>query len=519
MAARLSKLCLLIPLIALSFASCAARPVVTDYARQSSYAINPPPDSRLSRALKLSIKKRAPHSGLRLIATGTDAFFTRIAALQSADRTLDLQYYIVEDDLTGRILLEEIMRAAERGVRVRILIDNVRLEDADDALAVLNTHPGIEIRSFNPAVTKDQPFWMGTVAWIVDLDRVSKRMHNKTLIVDNILAVTGGRNLGDEYFDASSDFIFSDMDVLVTGPVVSRISQSFDRYWNSEHAFPLHALDTPPSNKEIGRLRQEMKAHWQEVADSERGNAIREPRFLKQLVSAKYLIWAPVELSVDRPEKVEQEPESAESRPIERLDRLLDKATKEFIAVTPYFVPREEGVTWFRDMVKRGLRVRVLTNSLASTDVPAVHTGYRRYREDIVKAGVELYEFKPIPGMRTRQNFSASRSRASLHSKVYVVDRKEVVIGSFNLDPRSIELNTELALVIHSPVLAEDVTRMFEEITDPRVSYRVFLQENDLVWESVEKNEKKYYTSDPDAGFKRWISTRLFALLPFEDQL
>jgi cardiolipin synthase C len=499
-------------------AGCASQ--ASDAARRESHAIAPTAATSLGRALADDVAEHPGESGFQLLTTGSEAFITRIALVQAAERTLDLQYYIVEDDRTGKVLLEEILRAARRGVRVRLLVDALKLGDVDDTLTVLNDHRHIEIRSFNPAATSGRPgasIW----GWLTEFERLTKRMHNKSLIADNQAAIVGGRNLGDEYFDSSSDFNFSDIDVLAVGPITAQISNSFDRFWNSPDAVPLAALNVPLPAEEIKRkVRDELSAHWEEVAASKRGNAIRRPQLVRRLTENTLpLFWAKGEVIVDRPEKVRQSDELTQSPPMARLDRLLDRARKEFIAVTPYLVPRDEGVEWLAGMTARGMKVRVLTNSLASTDVSAVHSGYARYRRALVENGVELYEFKPIPGKRTRQNIGNGDSRASLHSKVYVVDRAQVVVASFNLDPRSIELNTELALVIHSPAIAWQVVQMFENTIRPANSYRLVLEGGELVWVTEEKGKVERYHSDPGPGPWRRFKALFFSLMPVEGQL
>lgn len=490
-------------------------------AMAATYSIPHSEPSRLKKALAPQVKAHEKQSGFHFLKTGKEAFNERIALVQAAQKTLDLQYYIVEADLTGKFILEEILRAADRGVRVRILVDELHMDKADQMLAVVNTHRNIQIRGFNPVSTKEDSFFSRVANWVTEFQRYTRRMHNKALIADNQVAIIGGRNLGDEYFDARSDFNFSDLDVLVTGQAVVRVSNSFDRYWNSDQVFDFDSLHAPESDPAlVAETRKNLSQNWNheiEVKFQKNLSGATMPERLEN--GALPLLWANAEFSADAPEKIDEKATS-DSVPMNRLDRLLDHATEEFIAVTPYMVPGEGGVEWMKGIMKRGVKIKILTNSLASTDVFAVHAAYRKYRDDMIKAGVELYELKPIPGKKTRQNLLGSSSRSSLHSKVYVVDRRYVVIGSFNLDPRSIELNTELGMVVDSPALAKEIVVMFDEAVAPEISYHIVLDGKGRTrWETVEKGKPTTYKMEPHAGLWRRFLTRISPFLLSEDQL
>ena len=457
-------------------------------------------------------KHNTGKSGFYMLRTGKDAFEVRLGAVQGATKTLDIQYYIVEDDETGSILLDQVLLAADRGIKVRIIVDELHMEKAGDTLSVLNLHPNIEVRGFNPITTRKESFLERIQVWLTEFDRYTRRMHNKALISDGQVAIVGGRNLGDSYFDNNTeDFNFSDLDVLAAGPIVSRISASFERYWNSDQVHPLYHLDDMQAdsnrvNEVLTKLKKNEDPEQQNLAEKIRDDKI-------------HLVWAEAEFSADKPEKADSEASAAES-PAMRLDYLLDHAEKEFVAVSPYLVPTEDGMKWFENIVKRGIRVRILTNSLASTDVFAVHAAYSKYREALVKLGIDLYELKPVPGKRTRQNILGTSSRSSLHSKIYIVDRRYVIVGSFNLDPRSIELNNELGIVIDSPVIAKDLVAMFEESIGPEISYHLTLNdEGALRWETRKKNRDVVYDHDPEVGIWRKMMTGVAYYTLSEDQL
>lgn len=527
---RLPRLVLPLLCVLLCLGNCAAKPIdAREYPRTESHAIPAETDTTFRRYVTAMVEKNGGQSGFELITTGKYAFLSRMALIHYAEKSLDIQYYILQDDKTGLAILHEVMAAADRGVRVRILVDDLKMKDVFHALAVLDSHPNIEIRGFNPITVEKQSLISRMNTWLGDFDRYTKRMHNKALIADNQLAIIGGRNLGDQYFDVSGDFAFNDLDVITAGPITADISRSFDRYWNSPQAFPRAALTLPdPKPEEVAELKTQMTASREEVAQSTIGEDLRKNEILGMLKEGEGLFtFAPGYFTVDSPLKIGKDSKDTESPPFEALVKLVEDSDHELLAVTPYFVPREDGVAWLRKGMERGLKVKVLTNSLAATDVSMVHSGYAKYRRELLEMGVELYEFKQIPGVRTRSNLFKSSSRSSLHSKVYVVDRRYVVLGSFNLDPRSVELNTELAVVIDSPKIAGKIVQMFEETIGPKASYRVSLKDLDgiaeskeMVWEATDKNGKpEVYTSDPAPGMGRRLSTWFFGLFDLDDQL
>lgn len=499
------------------------RPQATEYIRTESFALRHSEKTGLGKALAGGVRAHPGQSGFRILTTGSESLDMRLALIRAAEKTIDLQYYAIHDDVTSNLLLEAILRAAARGVRVRFLIDNITMHDIGDSLSVLDHNKNIDIRVFNPLTTRDQPLLAKIVTPIVDMEQATKRMHNKALISDNQMAILGGRNLGDEYFDANADVGFKDLDILAAGPITDKISHSFDQYWNGKESFPIATINYPATDpKALDKIKIKLKENWDKHLQTADGKRMLESRLAERLKDADVkLTWARVELAADDPVKINKPEEHVVSKPLNRMVNLVDQGRSEFIVVSPYFVPRQVGVDWLSSLVKRGMRVRVLTNSLASTDVVAVHTGYRRYRRDVVRNGIELYEMKAIDNKRPKQRlFGASApATASLHSKVYVVDRKDVIIGSFNFDPRSIELNTELALIIHSPDLAAQVLQMFNDSISADSSYKVSLDDRLLTWQTKEKGKAKYYHREPKAGLWRRVQLLFISLLPIENQL
>jgi cardiolipin synthase C len=530
----------LLALLAL-LAACATRPPATAYPRDVTHALPPTEATPLGAALAAPEAAHPGQSGFRLLATGTDALQMRIALARAATKTLDMQYYIANEDTTGKLLLGAALYAADRGVRVRMLVDDLNFRDIDRLMAALNTHPQIQIRVFNPYGSANAGMLERTTNLFTNIDQFTRRMHNKAMIVDNQLAIVGGRNLGDEYFSASPTLQFSDLDVLAAGPVTAQISASFDAYWNSSVAYPLSVLNRQHFDPhDLDTARDELREHWHENADPYNARPLNATPLDAQITQHQLgLVWANCSFVADSPDKIADAQAAQNAGMGAAMRSLLDRihaAHSSVLAFTPYFVPHEAGVEEVRKLTAQGVRVAFLTNSLAATDAVAVQAGYSPYRVPLLRAGAELYEFKPRqPGRNERQPLGlvGSRSRASLHAKAYVIDDATLVIGSLNLDPRSANLNTELALTIDSPALAHEVAGYFALATSPKVSYRVTLATpaqraalagtaatSPLVWTDIDENGMiRTYNLDPNAGFYRNLLTGLFLLLPVNDQL
>ncbi|KVV40169.1 phospholipase [Burkholderia ubonensis] len=518
--ARALAVCALLSLVA----ACATHPSATTLERTVSHALPADAATPLRDALAAPGAARPGESGFRLLADGAAALQMRIALARAATRTLDMQYYIATEDTTGKLLLGAALYAADRGVRVRMLVDDLNFRDIDRVMAALNTHPNIEIRVFNPFGASQRDVMQRTTIFFTRIDRFTRRMHNKAMIADNQVAIVGGRNLGDEYFSASPTLQFRDLDVLAAGPVTHDISASFDAYWASGSSYPLRVLNHQTFDpKELDAMRDELRAHWRKNAEPYNAKPLNATPLAQQIARGELgLVWAPAEFEADAPDKVAQPTDDYVSPPMRRLAELIRAAQHEFLAFSPYFVPHDEGVKILGDTTARGVRVAILTNSLAATDAVAVQAGYGPYRVPLLRHGVELYEYKARPG---RPRLLGSRSRASLHAKAYVIDREILVIGSMNLDRRSAHLNTELALVIHSPALAQQVATIFARATQPDESYRVQLAApsgpgaSELTWTGTDEGVLRTYHVDPYAGLLRNVLTGVFMLLPVDDQL
>ena len=533
MLARLALACLAL------LAGCATRPPATDYPRETSAALTAAEAAAtpLGAALAAPGAAHPGQSGFRLLATGTDSLQMRVALGRAATKTLDMQYYVANEDTTGKLLLGSALHAADRGVRVRMLVDDLNFHDIDRLMAALNSHPNIQIRVFNPYGSTGESMYLRTRNFFTNVDQFTRRMHNKATIADNEMAIVGGRNLGDEYFSASPTIDFRDLDVLSAGPVAQSVSASFDEYWNSPVSYPLNVLNHQKfAPHDLDTARDDLRRHWRESAEPYNAKPLNATPLAQQIAENRLgLVWAKWAFVADSPGKIAGPEQGQLGDAMKALLERIHQAHSSVLVFSPYFVPHEAGVETLRALTARGVRVAILTNSLAATDAVAVQAGYSPYRVPLLRAGVELYEFGPRQFEHSDERpfgVVGSRSRASLHAKAYVIDESTLVIGSLNLDPRSARLNTELALTIESAPIAHDVAGLFKRATSPDVSYRVTLAtpaqraqltgtpvNSPLVWTDEEDGMLRTYNVDPGAGFYRNVLTGLFLLLPVDSQL
>jgi len=491
---------------------------------------SPPSASTPLGAQAAILADRHPgQSGFSLLSSGIDAFAARIALIDSAQESLDVQYYIIHGDVSGKVLLERLLAAADRGVRVRILVDDIYTGDDDPKIAVLDSHPRMEIRLFNP--WRYRGAGLGH-AWnfLTESGRLNHRMHNKLLVADSAALILGGRNVGDEYFGLNEEFIFSDLDVLVLGPVAAEAEHHFDRYWNSDWAIPVTARrDLRPAPADLDRLRADLAAHLESVRETPFGRAASSTRWTRRLQdNLVELDFAPATILADDPGKVVSDRKADRGQFLmAQIRRMTPRPTRELLLCSPYFVPGREGVRHLESMTGEGVTVRVLTNAQEAGDVAAVHSGYAPYRADLLRAGVQLYELKRISdtSRQTRQSRAFGSANSSLHTKCLVADRRHVFIGSLNLDPRSIQRNTETGIVIESPELGEKLAALFERGTSPEFSYQVVLRDgvdgnsSALEWIATEKGQEERFDADPGTTWFQRFKIKLLRLLPIESQL
>lgn len=515
---RVVILCLL---LALSGCSMVPKPVPREF--QFGLSADQVLQTRLGRAQKQGAEQ-AGLSGIAALADADDAFAARMLLAQHAERSLDVQYYIWRADMTGIMLFEALHEAADRGVQVRLLLDDNNALPAKPYLRALDQHANIQVRIFNPLRQRNVR-WLN---FVTDLPRANRRMHNKSFTADGALTLVGGRNVGDEYFGAADDVLFADLDVLAAGAVVSEVTTDFDRYWNHPAAYPLDSLPgRPPRVLSLEELAQRS----QQIANSEAAvqfvESLREPQRLERMILyGEGLSWVPVRMVSDDPSKVWQR-HSEDTLLLNQLQDMMGDPQREVVLVSPYFVPTKTGVAAFAELVRQGVRVRVLTNSLAATDVSIVHVGYARHRKALLRAGIELYELANLQpesetlerGEGKKRSWLSGSSGSSLHAKTFAFDGERVFVGSFNFDPRSAHLNTELGFVIDSPRLAEAITQAFRQDV-PSLAWRVRLSpQQRLLWQLDAYPQLPTFKQEP--GTSRWRRFKLWwlARLPAEPWL
>jgi cardiolipin synthase C len=467
-------------------------------------------------------------SGINLIPDGPDAFLARLTLVELAERSLDLQYYIWHDDTVGKLLIGAVMRAADRGVRVRLLIDDVGASLDDRTLLLLDAYPNIEVRLFNPISSRSaRALWM-----ITDFSRVNRRMHNKSITADNQLTIVGGRNIGNEYFEASAVMNYADLDALAIGAAVAAVSARFDRYWNSPIVYGITELrDKPPAPGDLERAAAELRAFEQEQRAAPYAQAMRESRLSQELRDGRVSFSpARIEVTADDPGKVEHAGKDPSQNLMPQLRPQFDGARESVMLVSPYFVPRKGGVAFLRSLRARGVRVRVLTNGLASTDVVPVFGKYKKYRRQLLEAGVELYEIDPVHDLdgpagplQTSDGAKAGdakASRAALHGKVLSFDCLQFFVGSMNLDPRSAFTNTEIGFLVDAPDVAGSLCEGLEK-TFARSAFRLELTttsngDRHLEWVDTEQEREQRFTSEPRASRWRRFKAWMYGILPIE---
>lgn len=464
-------------------------------------------DTPLDRAIEPIEARHPDQSGFRLVVEGTEAFAVRAQSARRARRSLDIQTYIWHADLTGMFFGNELLKAADRGVKVRVLIDDLDARANNAGLAALSAHPHIDVRLFNPFASR-----AGTIAFISEgirgFGRINRRMHNKSWIADNRIAVVGGRNIGDEYFGASRDANFVDLDFAMIGPVVRDASASFDEYWNSPFAYPMETLDPDAVNHErLEKLRGVLASHSAEAENSAYAELLSKDDSIARMAAGDWPIeWsASFRFVADDPFKVTMKRKDAQRAQVGAVLVPLARSTQTSLTIiSPYFVPGEAGAGLLTDQAQSGRSVSILTNSLAANDVAAVHGGYSRYRTSLLKGGVQLWELKPLSEGADSSLFGSSG--ASLHTKALTVDGTTLFVGSYNLDPRSTWLNCEQGVLVESAVLAKQLEAIFTQQIGARHSWRVTLEKDALRWSDGHES----YDSDPKASvgqrFQAWLA-------------
>ncbi|HSD71106.1 MAG TPA: phospholipase D family protein [Woeseiaceae bacterium] len=481
-------------------AGCGTLP--TDVERTESHTLTGTADTALGSSVAAWADSHEGKSGFFPLPTGLDALGARLALIDRAERSIDTQYFLIKKDEAGLVFCAKLVEAADRGVRVRFLLDDVFTTARDEGLLLLDRHPNIEIRLFNPVARGG----IGVVNFLKDFERANRRMHNKSFTVDNEVSIVGGRNIADEYFQLRTDSEFVDFDMLAFGPVAQGVSATFDRYWNHPLSYPISSLKRDAGSYEA--LREEILAMANTTGRDIYLRSIDTP-LVKDLLDRKAMFYAAdAEVITDDPDKLLNEISNDQKILVTRLAAVVDRAQSEVIVINPYFIPRDTGLDFWRGVADKGVKVTVLTNSLASTNHVAVHSSYAGYRKRLLEAGVDLYEAR-ANATQVNPETGEKLDTLTLHTKLVAIDRRYLFVGSLNLDPRAIDINTEMGVLIDS---AEMVGPMVERFRSrlPGFSYKLEQDEDGgLEWHGLIDGTPVVETSEPLASgwlrFNAWF--------------
>ncbi|WP_457968967.1 phospholipase D family protein [Pseudomonas sp. R4-84] len=504
-------------LLATTLCGCAS----LDITREPSQALAAE-HSTFGRSVQAQAALHEGRSGFRLLSDSSEAFTARAELIRNAQSSLDLQYYIVHDGISTRMLVDELLKAADRGVRVRILLDDTTSDGQEETIATLAAHPNVQIRLFNPLHLGRATGVTRGLGRLFNLSLQHRRMHNKLWLADNSMAIVGGRNLGDEYFDAEPNLNFTDIDLLGVGPVAEQLGHSFDQYWNSALSKPIEQfMAHRPTAQDLADSRLRLQASLDQTHKENQA-------LYQQLTTYKtqprldtwrsQLIWAWNQALWDAPSKVlsrdEPDPQLLLTT---QLGPELTGVSKELIMISAYFVPGQPGLVYLTSRADAGVSVSLLTNSLEATDVPAVHGGYAPYRKALLQHGVRLFELRRQPGDNGSSphlfySKSYGESDSSLHSKAIIFDRQKSFIGSFNFDPRSVLWNTEVGVLVDSPELADQVRELALQGMAPTLSYQARLEEGRMVWTTEDNGKLHDLDREPGSWWRRfnaWFATTI----------
>jgi putative cardiolipin synthase len=487
---------------------CAQAPL--DYPRKASFALADPHQTMLGRKIRFQEIIHPSQSGYSLLYSGYDAFVGKAVFINAAEKTVDAQYFIFADDLIGNMILQRMFAAADRGVRVRLLVDDWNLAGKDRRMAAIAAHPNIEVRLFNPignfrswSIARPLEYFFGPV-------RIKRRMHNKGLIIDNTVAFVGGRDIADEYFTARDDFNYRDMDLMAFGPIARQVSAAFDQYWNDRLAIPIEAfVSGKRTASDLDQIRRNIEENRNTRQQLRYLNRLRESKLLQQVEANDLsLIWAKGQYICDPPAKIASH-DVDDSLVASKVNTLIESSDHESLIISPYVVPGKAGIERFSRMKDRGLTVRILTNSLATSDYISAYGGYEWYRKDMLREGVELFEIKPDPLRPGRD--PAVFFEAPLHTKCFVADRQRLFIGSLNFDLRSARLDTQDGIILQSDELSAQAAAVFDKSISWRYSYRVALDPKTgrVVWLETKDGQTICLYREPKTGavrrFEAWL--------------
>ena len=525
----------LLPLISLIvLASCSSLP--TDFDSVESYAYTDTAKTTLGKEAAKVTAGDTHNSTMYLVSEGTEAFLTRMVLLSMAERSVDVQYFIWKSDLVGKLIMHKMIEAAERGVRVRMLLDDITLDsETKDIIFAMDQHPKINVRIYNPFSSSGQR----VKAAITDGYRINRRMHNKSFTVDSQYTIVGGRNIENNYFSANTRSNYADLDIISVGSMVAEVDEQFDIYWNSPLAVPADVFSDYESHKDrFQAVNRELSDFALSHEDSEYSLDVKDSEMYQRIergISGRNsvrLYKGKAHVIYDDPEKTLGKSEFETTYMTSLMRPHVEKIEDTLELISPYFVPGVEGRERLIEMVNRGIKVRVITNSLASTDGVMAQSGYARHRIELLKGGVELYELKPKAKSKASRSLRRSaEAKSALHAKTYIFDRNEVYIGSFNFDPRSAKINTELGVICEVPEMAEYIaTEMFDKnIREAAYKIELVIENEDVdgiqvaqekvVWVEAVDGEEIRHMVQPETSAWRRFNIKIYSLLPIESQL
>jgi len=504
--------CFATVLITFLITGCATAPI--DFPKHESEALVNTADTLLGKEVAEWTERHPGKSGFYPLIAGIDALGARLALIDRAERTIDAQYFLMKPDSAGRLFVMKLLEAADRGVRVRLLLDDIFTTVKDDVFVVLNQHPNIELRLFNP-IGRDGVYHLN---YLGHFKLANRRMHNKSFTVDNQVSIVGGRNIADEYFELLTDAEFVDFDMLAVGPVAAEVSDTFDRFWNHKLSVPMEAYETNKKLPDLETARANVDRESIEASQSIYGRALNSLLMHNITEDRVDLFPAYSKVVTDDPDKLLNKVSSEHKILVTALVESVDQAVSEVVVITPYFIPGKNGVEFWRNITNKGVRVIIITNSLATNNHVPVHSAYARYRHDMIAAGVELYEVRLDASKAPADDTKTAYDALTLHTKLALIDRRHTLVGSLNLDPRSIDINTEFGVFVDNADLAGGITdRVLERL--PSFSYRVTENEKGkLRWTAVIDGQQLVEKNEPQASgwlrFKAW----LFRIVP-EKQL
>jgi cardiolipin synthase C len=497
------------------FLLAACSPTVRTFEQTPSFSRPKPTSTRLAQAVQRLGDPGDGRSGVRLIGNGEEALAARLALAAAAEKTIDAQYYLLHNDPTGKIFALSLLEAADRGVRVRLLLDDMDTKSYDAATAALDSHENIDIRLFNP-FWRDQSL---VAAGLTDFKRINRRMHNKSMTADNAMSIVGGRNIGDEYFLAKRDLNYSDLDVLVAGPVVDEVSRNFDEYWNSKFAVPARAVVGEPEGFSLDEARSRLDETIGDARDTEYASVVRAAAKQNFTRSTLKLAWVPAKMYSDPPSKAAGE-DNEEEILASQLATYFADATSKVEIISAYFVPGKRGTKWLRQLEARGVEVLVVTNSLASNDVQPVYAHYAKDRRALLEGGVDLYELRPDADQEAQRGVNWGESRSGLHAKAFTIDDRYLFVGSFNWDPRSVNINTEMGILIDSAEFTKKTSNALRGVLREE-TFAVRLDNDQRIsWTETKPDgtQRIYYHEPTGSPWDQFVAG-FYAILPIGSQL